>query len=173
MKKTFNINISGYVFTIDEDAYELLRNYLDTLHNVFSNETDNAELVADLELRMAELLGVVTEGGAKVITIRNVEELISRMGRPEELVETEEEIHIAPGSGTTEETVRQTVEDMTPPPPPPRAAYLTKRLKTRLPISGKKCSTWNNRSLSGISRDSGKTKWPATRPPQPPEPPRL
>ena len=64
MKKTFNINISGYVFTIDEDAYELLRNYLDTLHNVFSNETDNAELVADLELRMAELLGVVTEGGA-------------------------------------------------------------------------------------------------------------
>lgn len=119
MKKTFNINISGYVFTIDEDAYELLRNYLDTLHNVFSNETDNAELVADLELRMAELLGVVTEGGAKVITIRNVEELISRMGRPEELVETEEEIHIAPGSGTTEETVRQTVEDMTPPPPPP------------------------------------------------------
>ena len=53
MKKTFNINISGYVFTIDDDAYDLLKDYLDTLHHAFASQEDGAELIADIEQRMA------------------------------------------------------------------------------------------------------------------------
>lgn len=45
MKKTFNINISGYVFTIDDDAYDLLKDYLDTLHHAFASQEDGAELI--------------------------------------------------------------------------------------------------------------------------------
>ena len=30
MKKTININLGGYPFTIDDDAYEHLKEYLDT-----------------------------------------------------------------------------------------------------------------------------------------------
>ena len=37
MKKTISINIAGLPFVIDEDAYELLRNYIDTLHDAFSS----------------------------------------------------------------------------------------------------------------------------------------
>lgn len=119
MKKTFNINLAGYVFIIDEDAYELLRNYLDTLHNVFDAEADNAELMADLELRMAEILGADTEGGTKVITVALVEQLIARMGRPEELIDEATEIHESADGRETEEESKVRIEESTPPPPPP------------------------------------------------------
>lgn len=119
MKKTFNINLAGYVFIIDEDAYELLRNYLDTLHNVFDAEADNAELMADLELRMAEILGADTEGGTKVITMALVEQLIARMGRPEELIDEATEVHESADGRETEEESKVRIEESTPPPPPP------------------------------------------------------
>ena len=38
MKKTFNINLGGIVFHIDEDAYELLDKYLSNLRIHFSKE---------------------------------------------------------------------------------------------------------------------------------------
>ena len=38
MKKTFNINLGGIVFHIDEDAYELLDQYLSNLRIHFSKE---------------------------------------------------------------------------------------------------------------------------------------
>ena len=31
MKKSFNINLGGRIFNIDEDAYEMLNNYLENL----------------------------------------------------------------------------------------------------------------------------------------------
>lgn len=33
MKKTFNINVAGFPFIIDDDAYTLLDNYLQTIEN--------------------------------------------------------------------------------------------------------------------------------------------
>ena len=39
MKKTFTINISGTVFHIEEDAFERLHDYLQTLKDFF--ETQN------------------------------------------------------------------------------------------------------------------------------------
>lgn len=89
MKKTFNINISGYVFTIDDDAYDLLKDYLDTLHHAFASQEDGAELIADIEQRMAEILGQQNDGGMRVITIADAEAIIARMGRPEEIIEDE------------------------------------------------------------------------------------
>ena len=46
MKKTFNINIAGSVFTIDDDAYALLDDYLDTLNHAFK-DTDNEEIIPE------------------------------------------------------------------------------------------------------------------------------
>lgn len=89
MKKTFNINISGYVFTIDDDAYNLLKDYLDTLHHAFANLDDGAELIADIEQRMAEIFGQQNDGGTRVITLQDAEAIIARMGRPEDFIDTE------------------------------------------------------------------------------------
>ena len=36
MNKTININISGTVFNVDEDAYDLLYKYLESIKKYFS-----------------------------------------------------------------------------------------------------------------------------------------
>jgi hypothetical protein len=40
MKKTFTINISGTVFHIEEDAYEVLQKYLVNLKNHFGTSEE-------------------------------------------------------------------------------------------------------------------------------------
>jgi hypothetical protein len=56
MKVTVNINIGGYAFHIDEDAYHNLKAYLRSLELHFAGEESASEILADIEARMAELL---------------------------------------------------------------------------------------------------------------------
>jgi hypothetical protein len=49
MKKNISINISGIIFHIEEDGYEQLRKYLDSIHKYFSNFEDNKEITDDIE----------------------------------------------------------------------------------------------------------------------------
>lgn len=85
MNKTVTINISGIVFHIEEDAFARLRNYLDTLHRKFSNEEGRDEILADIESRIAELLKAKTGFAREVILLKDVEEVITVMGEPEEI----------------------------------------------------------------------------------------
>ena len=55
MKKTFTINISGSVFHIEEDAYEMLQKYLISLNNHFGGSDEGKEIIADIEARIAEI----------------------------------------------------------------------------------------------------------------------
>ena len=91
MKKTVNINLGNQVFQIDEDAYQLLENYLNDLKNYFRKERESAEIIQDIEYRFAELFGEKTRVGYRVITIEIVEETIKRVGKPEELAGNEGE----------------------------------------------------------------------------------
>lgn len=85
MKKTLTINLGGTVFHIDEDAYHLLDNYLANLRVHFRREKGADEIVHDMELRISELFADRLQEGRQVITIEDVEEIIARMGNPEEL----------------------------------------------------------------------------------------
>ena len=85
MKKTLTVNLGGTVFQIDEDAYNLLDNYLNNLRFHFRKEEGGEEIVRDMEMRISELFVEGMEGGQQVITIDNVEAVIERMGRPEQL----------------------------------------------------------------------------------------
>lgn len=85
MKKTLTVNLGGTVYHIDEDAYVLLDNYLNNLKYHFRSETDADEIVKDMENRIAELFSEYINHGQQVITIENVEEVIARMGKPEEI----------------------------------------------------------------------------------------
>ena len=49
MNKTVNINIGGIVFHIEEQAYEILKNYLASVKQYFSSYEDHNEIVADIE----------------------------------------------------------------------------------------------------------------------------
>ena len=87
MKKTFNINLGGIVFHIDEDAYELLDQYLSNLRIHFSKEEGAEENVHDMELRISELFSERLNERNQVITLSDVEEIIAQMGKPEEFSE--------------------------------------------------------------------------------------
>ncbi|KAA6351853.1 hypothetical protein EZS27_000802 [termite gut metagenome] len=91
MKKTLTVNLGGTVFHIDEDAYQLLDNYLSNLKLHFRKQEGADEIINDIENRISELFGEKVNNGIQVITIIHVEEVIKRMGYPEELAGENEE----------------------------------------------------------------------------------
>ncbi len=88
MKKTLTVNLGGTVFHIDEDAYRLLDNYLSNLKSHFRKQKGAEEIVSDMETRISELFAEKLTAGLQVITIAHVEEVIGRMGKPEEMDES-------------------------------------------------------------------------------------
>lgn len=115
MKKTFNINVAGFPFIIDDDAYTLLSDYLDTIEKAFSRQEDGNEVASDIESRIAELLLECTASGSQIISAANVEEVISRVGTPEEMIEDDIRVSVDGTTGETTATVSET-ERVTPPP---------------------------------------------------------
>lgn len=89
MKKTITVNLNGRVFTMDEDAYQLLDNYLKNLRIYFRREEDSAEIINDFEARIEELLSEKLRLGKEVIAISDIEEVISQMGNPSDFTEDE------------------------------------------------------------------------------------
>lgn len=85
MKKTLTVNLGGTVFNIDDDAYRLLDNYLMNLRQHFSKDEGADEIVDDIERRISELFSEKMAGGLQVITLADVEKVITRMGKPEEM----------------------------------------------------------------------------------------
>ncbi len=87
MKKTIKINLGGVVFHIDEDAYDLLRKYLDQLDARFKVEPGGSEILTDIETRMAELFQSKITTDKQVLTLPDAREVIDVMGEPEEIVD--------------------------------------------------------------------------------------
>lgn len=89
MKKTIRINLNGQAFTLDEDAYELLKSYLDQIGSYFKDEEGGNEIVTDIESRFAELFQSRMGDKREVITLEDVEEIIGIMGQPEDFLDEE------------------------------------------------------------------------------------
>lgn len=99
MKKTLTVNLGGTVFHIDEDAYRLLDNYLSNLKIHFRKEAGAGEIIDDIERRISELFAEKLTAGSQVITITDVEEVIARMGKPEDM-EAENDSEPSVGNAT-------------------------------------------------------------------------
>lgn len=99
MKKTLTVNLGGTVFHIDEDAYCLLDNYLSNLKIHFRKEAGADEIIDDIERRISELFAEKLTAGSQVITITDVEEVIARMGKPEDM-EAENDSEPSVGNAT-------------------------------------------------------------------------
>jgi len=91
MKKAIKINLSGIIFHIDDDAYEKLKAYLDTISRHFSNKQESKEIVDDIEARIAELFQEKISEENQVITVKIVNEVIDIMGNPEDIADSGEE----------------------------------------------------------------------------------
>lgn len=98
MKKTYTINISGNVFHIEEDAFDKLQNYLYSLSQYFSNQTGGQEILSDIESRIAELFRAKINENQEAVTLEWVEEIMAKMGRPEDFMSPEESLG-APSKG--------------------------------------------------------------------------
>ncbi len=83
MKITVNINLGGYAFNVDDDAYELLRHYLKSLEKKFAGEPGASEIMADIEGRISELFRMRLSAYKQVITLKDVEEVMAVLGSPE------------------------------------------------------------------------------------------
>ncbi len=82
MKKTMTINLAGMVYNIDEDAYAKLKAYLDRIEGYFSNEDDGKDILHDIEARIAEILSVKITQSRQVVTMQEIDEVITIMGEP-------------------------------------------------------------------------------------------
>lgn len=98
MKKTVSINLGGFVFNIDEDACDRLSQYLADIEKRFP-EGERAEIIRDIEERMAELLTYKLQN-RNVVEINDVEEVIEVIGKPEQFEDESGE----ESSDTTEST---------------------------------------------------------------------
>jgi phage shock protein PspC (stress-responsive transcriptional regulator) len=84
MKKVININFQGRVIPIEETAYDILKQYVESLRRFFANEDGRDEIINDIEGRIAELFGETLKRGSTCITDDDVNTIIASMGRPED-----------------------------------------------------------------------------------------
>lgn len=89
MKKTINTNLGGLVFHIDEDAYERLSLYINSLKKRFNNIEERDEIIQDIEYRFAEIFNEQLNQKQQVVSLDLVNSTISTMGAPEEIEEEE------------------------------------------------------------------------------------
>jgi len=83
MNKTVSINLGGFFFHIDEDAFQKLNRYFDAIRRSLSPDGKD-EIMGDIESRIAELLSEKLKNDKQVVSIREVDEVITVMGQPED-----------------------------------------------------------------------------------------
>ena len=91
MKKNININLFGTIYNIDEDAYELLQDYLNNLRSYFGKQEGGEEIADDIEHRIAELFWERKQLGVEAIDVMTVKTILNKLGKPEQMTEEGEE----------------------------------------------------------------------------------
>ena len=84
MNKTLDINIANQIFHIDEQAFKILKKYLDDIKTYLSKEESRDEIIQDIEARIAELFIERMISDKQVINDNDVNEVIKVMGQPED-----------------------------------------------------------------------------------------
>lgn len=105
MKKTISIHLMGTNFLVEEDAYELVKNYLDRLNHSLRNSSDRKEICEDVELRIAELATSYVNAKKEVVSFEEMQQILETLGQPEDFLE--EEMH-----GTQEKFANDTDSEM-------------------------------------------------------------
>ena len=95
MNRIITVNIGGIAIQIEEDAYEVLRKYLQKIQSHFANTQNGSEINDDIEARVAEMLFEKLKDKPS-INVEDVNSIIEIMGNPtdfedEEVLEEEAE----------------------------------------------------------------------------------
>jgi phage shock protein PspC (stress-responsive transcriptional regulator) len=119
MNKIISINLKGIIFQVEEEAFDRLKQYLETLNRHFAKDESRLEIIDDIESRLAEMMQEKLKIKA-AITMADVEEIIGIMGQPADFdtenTETNEEAEPKATSSTysnayTEPTAKRFFRD--------------------------------------------------------------
>lgn len=83
MNKITTVNLGGYPFTIDEDAYNAINKYLGAIAAHFADSEGCDEILDDIEVRISELLNDYLSGKS-IVTMKEYHAVVKVMGRPED-----------------------------------------------------------------------------------------
>ena len=108
MKQVININFQGQVVPIEVTAFDILKQYTESLNRYFANEEGKEEIINDIENRIGELFQERLKKGATCITEDDVNAIIKSMGRPEDF-ESEDA-----GAGTSDNGKSSTKKEEEP-----------------------------------------------------------
>ena len=108
MNKTVNINLANMLFHIDEEAFNKMQRYLESVKRSFANTPGSEEILADIEARVAELFHEKLENERQVITVKEVDEVISIMGQPEDYMVDEDIFEDEPTAGSGHSQTKKT-----------------------------------------------------------------
>ena len=106
MKKTEDISLGGYAFTIEEDAFVELNMYLDEIQIAFASDPSVEEITADIETRIAELLKEKYIIGM-VVDTEAVMDIKRRIGDPKTLAPDESQAEDAAQQETEKKNTRK------------------------------------------------------------------
>lgn len=115
MKQVININFQGRVVPIEVTAFEILKNYTESLSRYFAQEEGKDEIINDIESRIGELFQERLKNGCTCITDDDINAIIRSMGRPEDFEADQATADAATGqrenskAGATQPTISATV----------------------------------------------------------------
>lgn len=81
-------SLSGIAFSMDPAAYEELSNYLETLKKSYKDTPEGAEIIADIEARIAELI-LATQNNEHVVGPALIRNIIAQMGSANQINDEE------------------------------------------------------------------------------------
>lgn len=103
MKKTVSVHIKGSNFLIEEDAYELLQDYIARLTKAMKHESGSKEIIEDVELRIAELCSEKLRETRTVVELADIEDILNTLGDPSMYLGDEETEQTVDGQEQTYE----------------------------------------------------------------------
>ena len=92
MNKTVTIVLNGVLFHIEEEAYNKLKEYLDSIKQYYaSHNGDSEEILKDIESSIAEKFSAKLKTAKQVVSMADVEALIKVMGTVEDFAALEDD----------------------------------------------------------------------------------
>ena len=110
MKETVNVNIASQAFTLDDDAYAVLRRYLDDIRRRLPQEDNNT--MEDVEARIADIFRERLSSPMMVVSLASVQYAMEQLGQPDDF-----------GECPSDRTGGCTGEQIGEPEPAPRKLY--------------------------------------------------
>lgn len=90
MKKVTTINLSGRAYQLEEPAYSAVHEYLEKAKRALAHDPDQAEILADLELSIADKWSAILTDSKTVVTQQDMDTILEALGPVE--TESEEDV---------------------------------------------------------------------------------